>query len=515
MGFNQTLRKFLLIHLTIFEASTLTLSLLFLSRIQVQPIKARSPYLVLFYNFTTVWSSILITYDLILPQVRCSSVIFALYLFFVLEAVSLVRAFKVWFQFHMALEYAAANGDPVRTSNLKLDFGALLKEGLSFYNPLSIKIRSRSLWTDADSRRLTLSVEESRGDSDRYVELHEEQEERESRVLWFSTRKHWISNMNLWLYVFVILIVLWIPAIVFWSLSRKGSCLVRESMTTLAALEIIILILKLFLEFQVYKDVTDLFWLRKETILIIFGQLVLVLVFLILTFTQHRYLSIIDGILILFLYDFVLLVSTFYPIYLSFRNSFFKKASDPASLYHLQELLEFPDGYQAFEKFLIGEFSVENLHFIRDVSAYEEQVKKAQTSNPLTIPTIVRLLKLEAVLYNHYIAKNCPIPINISFPARRSSESYYSKFQELKNDIECKEHVPQTRLSDALNSLYQAHSHAKSEIIRLLTTDSFQRFKNSLEFKQVADKFENMKKTREALHRFDSFTLTETSAQMH
>jgi len=94
----------LVVHLVVYEVASLVFTVWFWRRKDLQPIKARKPYFIVFANAVGALTFLVNSLNRILPHAPCPARVFANYATAWYYSVYAIRAFTLWFKFELAAE---------------------------------------------------------------------------------------------------------------------------------------------------------------------------------------------------------------------------------------------------------------------------------------------------------------------------------------------------------------------------------------------------------------------------
>jgi hypothetical protein len=200
---------------------------------------------------------------------------------------------------------------------------------------------------------------------------------------------------------------------------------------------------------------------------------------------------------------FVILVGIFFAMAASTGLPLYRSIYKPLALddLHVAEdiatlkgLLSDPDGFNSFKNFLSHEFSVENILFWREVEDFRQ--KKARGVGSL------ELLGEAQSMYAKYIIPGAPFEVNL--PAtivndlqRRLKAEFGGLAASARESDSNAKLLPETFESDTQTpTIFDA---AQKNIFHLMETDSYQRYIASQDYKQLSLQYTTRAKKKEVL----------------
>jgi len=214
-------------------------------------------------------------------------------------------------------------------------------------------------------------------------------------------------------------------------------------------------------------------------------------------FIRTRFIPFFHGILYL---PYMLLCSGLYPVYLSYlhqtseaptfqlRDTHSMASSPSGKVVDLKYVLEIPEGHDAFLQFLKNEFSVENLMFYEEATAFYLNYSNKENAGDF------KTMQNDALhIFSRYIIPSAPTAVNLPGGIRQPLVQFFSQLQE----VNCPSQQQDMFLLAAEDSTTAAVSTFKPEIFdnashyifRLMQQDSFVRFKKTLAFKGIQYQF--------------------------
>jgi hypothetical protein len=136
--------------------------------------------------------------------------------------------------------------------------------------------------------------------------------------------------------------------------------------------------------------------------------------------------------------------------------------SQKSNNYHknqLERILSNSEDFEDFEKFLQREFATEELYFLQEIFLFQNELQ--QFSNDQANATAKKI-------FSKYIVESSHLCVNISGVARRELNGVFNEDKTLDKE-----------------ELSKAFSKSYSEVIHLLATDKFRRYKNQSQYYQM------------------------------
>eukprot|EP00475_Leptophrys_vorax_P044988 TRINITY_DN9211_c0_g1_i3.p1 TRINITY_DN9211_c0_g1~~TRINITY_DN9211_c0_g1_i3.p1 ORF type:complete len:407 (+),score=103.47 TRINITY_DN9211_c0_g1_i3:332-1552(+) len=151
----------------------------------------------------------------------------------------------------------------------------------------------------------------------------------------------------------------------------------------------------------------------------------------------------------------------------------------------LSRLLQHEDGFKMFYTFLEKEFALENILFWKTAEEFhvrfDDNLSKALNQEG-TVKLSQNVLAEASLIMQRYINDDAVLCVNLSSECR---QEVYAKFAIL-SDLEA--HPTRAQLTKQLNELLEAFQRAQREVLKLLSLDSFMRFRETSSFKEFAVK---------------------------
>lgn len=193
--------------------------------------------------------------------------------------------------------------------------------------------------------------------------------------------------------------------------------------------------------------------------------------------------------------------STLWPLYRSiFEGQIMAVDVDaPDSLNSLRNVLLSAEGFEAFKKFLTKEFSVENILFWAEVGQYRKAKKELVAKNAPDMDLV--LLGKAQALYALYIISQAPFQVNLPDPiVRRIEARLKSEFAHAgKKTAAEPEDLPDPSSPPEVLETPTLFDAAQHNIFRLMETDSFPRFIRTDEYKKLIDDAKSKHATNKVL----------------
>lgn len=189
--------------------------------------------------------------------------------------------------------------------------------------------------------------------------------------------------------------------------------------------------------------------------------------------------------------------STFYPLYRSvYSPPPLDDLNVPADMATLRGLISDPDGFESFKEFLSKEFSVENILFWKEVEDFRQ--KKAQSSNNQLV-----LMQEAQNIYAKYIIPGSPLQVNLPGQifkdlqtklkveyggmAHRVSEDKKLQFETIVID------------PSAVEKTTTVFDLAQKNIFYLMETDSYKRYITTKDYADILQHYANRARKKEVL----------------
>jgi hypothetical protein len=307
-------------------------------------------------------------------------------------------------------------------------------------------------------------------------------------TLYYTIRRHYFENNRLMIGSAISIIILCIPAIFLSAFepahrATDGTCVFAwTGEYILMAYRVIIAVFIVICGLKLRKQF-DFFFIRDELKFTLVSITVLVVLFFPFNFnanlqaweSEHFHFS---TLLCLLMYFDILLFSTVIPVFLSFdgvvdepkladlENTFY--GENDAPLDTLTGTLQYAEGFEAFCKFLEGEFSIENLRFYCDVNNYKSDLAELLTESDWKGVAAENAI----IIYDVYIASSAPLMVNLRFAISGQIQNFIDRIKMNPESATFQEYLT-------------AFDLAQKETFFLMETDSFRRFKVTELFKQV------------------------------
>jgi hypothetical protein len=219
-------------------------------------------------------------------------------------------------------------------------------------------------------------------------------------------------------------------------------------------------------------------------------------------FRETRIWSFVSGFVV---QPFAICIQGYYPLWLTIKHEREKldqsgslEKEDDArqtglnakNIERLRNLLADDEGVVLFQDFLKSEFSVENLMFYEACETYQNLISQAIDQND-TVP------KMAASIFENFVVINSPFCVNISHKTRKEINDCFTDTRRSRDNsvLSVKTYSKKTLLQyDSLpkgNEPFLAEnlfSEAQDEILRLMASDSFLRFKMTPEYKAFSQR---------------------------
>lgn len=198
--------------------------------------------------------------------------------------------------------------------------------------------------------------------------------------------------------------------------------------------------------------------------------------------------------------------STLFPLLKSYSSQTVKVVADvPDDISSLSALLSTEMGIQSFTAFLKTEFSVENVLFYKEVQQYRDFLPTLLKEGP---EGYFRSAEMATSIYRNYVISDSPNQVNL--PHRIFSEIdltlkqiYNIVGDDEKKDIKKTEKTQKKSVTLAAsvdsNKLLHLYDDACRNIYNLMDVDSFPRYKNSPMYTSLVTEWNQEKRKKEVL----------------
>lgn len=194
-----------------------------------------------------------------------------------------------------------------------------------------------------------------------------------------------------------------------------------------------------------------------------------------------------------------LIASTGWPLYRSIYKPPNLQFHIPDDISSLESLLGDEKGFQSFKEFLTREFSVENLLFWDDVRQF--RAEKAKGINPLNEHQMARNIYSKYIISGASFEVN--LPGNIVDDLEKKLKAEYTKSRSHLSVEERKEshaYSSADSLTGAVQTVFDAAEH---NIFKLMETDSYQRYITSDLYADLVQHYDLERSKRKALAQMD------------
>jgi len=196
--------------------------------------------------------------------------------------------------------------------------------------------------------------------------------------------------------------------------------------------------------------------------------------------------------------SFALGLSTFWPLYRSiYKPPVLEDLHVPDNIRTLSGLLSDPDGFTSFKLFLSKEFSVENILFWKEVEEF--RLKKSKTPDPADLRGDAQNI------YGKYIIRGAPFEVNlpsniVADLQSRLRDEFAGPGREVSASNVALVSVNASKTEDGIGentpTIFDA---AQGNIFALMESDSYQRYAASPEYAQLTQRYESRTRKKEVL----------------
>ena len=158
----------------------------------------------------------------------------------------------------------------------------------------------------------------------------------------------------------------------------------------------------------------------------------------------------------------------------------------PHEIDTIVKILSHRESYQSFYTFLQGEYAVENLHFFTEVQNFVQLARELLLSK---VPNLLEILRNRAIeIYQIHIARGAQLEVNLP----QSMVKVIAKQLQLEQSasalsLQSSIHVPAVTLD--YETLVHIYDDAQNEIVKLLSSGSYQRFLKSDIYQELFSKW--------------------------
>ncbi len=205
-----------------------------------------------------------------------------------------------------------------------------------------------------------------------------------------------------------------------------------------------------------------------------------------------------SSVVIVIAITFALFFSTAWPLYRSiFQPLALDDLNVPDDIKSLRGLLSDVDGFKSFKSFLSQEFSVENILFWHEVEDFRS--KKARNLPPL------EMMGEAQVIYSKYIIRGAPFEVNLPSKIVADLQQLLKKEYGNLAEEESRDHVnandDETSLvgNEDVKVVPTIFDTAQRNIFLLMETDSYHRYCSSPEYKALTKVFTERTRKKEVL----------------